>query len=79
MAVTKGQLISDIELRLTKGKPSDDIAIYRNQIAYWLDIERDNILTDILSDSIKKGNDIDPFYVESDLCLSLSISNQYAI
>ena len=70
MSVTKGKLISDIELRLTKGKPSDDMAIYRNQIAYWLDVERDNILTDILGEAIKKGDDIDPTYVTQDLCLS---------
>lgn len=70
MAVTKGQLISDVELRLTKGKPSDDLAVYRNQIAYWLDIERDNLLTDILSRSISDGDDIDPYYIESDLCIS---------
>lgn len=70
MSIKKSKIISDIELRLTKGKPSDDMAIYRNQIAYWMDTERDNLLSEVLSFTIKNGDDIDPIYIEQDLCLS---------
>ncbi len=40
----KGDIISDIELRLTKGKPSDDLEIDRRQIAFWMDTIRGQML-----------------------------------
>lgn len=70
MAINKDTIISDIELRLTKGKPSDDIAIYRNQISHWIDITRDGIVTSLITSLVMNGEEIDPFYIDSDLCLS---------
>jgi hypothetical protein len=70
MPVSKGRIISDIELRLSKGKPSDDLNIRRNQIAHWLDMERDNIIRASISESLKIGNDVNPLYVFKDECLS---------
>lgn len=40
----KGDIISDIELRLTRGKPSDDFETDRRQIAFWMDTIRVQML-----------------------------------
>ena len=61
---TKGALISDIELRLSRGKPSNDFEIERSQIAHWLDISRDETVAEKLNAQILTDEDIDPFYVE---------------
>ena len=62
---TKGEIISDLELRFTKGKPSDDLEIERDQIAFWIDIAANGLLSDYLSKQIKRGEDIDPYYISS--------------
>ena len=41
---TKKELISDIELRLTKGKPSDDFEVDKRQISFQLDIVRSALI-----------------------------------
>lgn len=61
---TKGALISDIELRLSRGKPSNDFEIERSQIAHWLDISRDEVVAQKLNTQIASDEDIDPFYIE---------------
>ena len=38
------QLISDIELRLSKGNISDDFTIDRRQIQFWIDSERSRLM-----------------------------------
>lgn len=41
---TKKELISDVELRLTKGKPSDDFEVDKRQISFQLDIVRSALI-----------------------------------
>lgn len=59
---TRQQLISDIELRLYKSKPSDDSELEKSYIAYLIDLYRNQILQDKLNDDIQKGKEISPFY-----------------
>lgn len=44
----KGDLISDLELRLSAAKPSDDDAVNRRQISDWLDLARDNYYASVI-------------------------------
>lgn len=69
---TKNELISDIELRLYKGKPSDDIELSRSQVSHWIDITREDILSDMFNEALRRGGSIDPFYVFKEECLTLS-------
>lgn len=45
---TKIELISDIELRLSRGKPSDEFEIPQAQIAQWIDNGRAKVLEEVL-------------------------------
>lgn len=69
MATTKNQIISDVELRLTKGKPSDDMSVRRNQISYWIDLVRDQIVSETIEQGIAEDRSINPYYIEKDSCL----------
>ena len=60
---TKGELVSDLELRFTEGKPSDDLELERDQIAHWLDIAANSLLSDNLSKQITRRGDINPLYI----------------
>lgn len=60
---TKGELISDLELRFTEGKPSDDLELERDQIAHWLDLAANSLLSDNLSKQIARNGDINPLYI----------------
>lgn len=60
---TKGELISDIELRLTKSFPSDDLELERDQIALWLDQASNAVVSDLISKQIAKNEDINPYYI----------------
>jgi hypothetical protein len=60
---TKGELISDLELRFTESKPSDDLELERDQLAHWLDLSANSLLSDSLSKNISKGIDINPEYI----------------
>ena len=67
---TKGELISDLELRFTEGKPSDDLEIERDQLGFWLDLSANAILSDYLSKQISKNEDINPFYIQKSAYLT---------
>lgn len=60
---TKGDIVSDLELRFTQGKPSDDLELERDQIAFWVDTAANTFLSDYLSRQIAKGGDINPIYI----------------
>lgn len=66
MAATKKQLVDDVELRLTQGKPSADFEIPKVQIERWVDIARDKYITEYIIESMKVGgvHSIDPIYIE---------------
>lgn len=64
----KGKLISDIELRITKSKPSDDLELERSLIGHWLDVVRDGLVVDELQANYKAGSPINPVYIEKDTC-----------
>lgn len=68
MARTKGELISDIELRLTRGNPSSDIELERSQIAYWLDMARDKIVMAKINSSLFANEPVDPTYISHIPC-----------
>ena len=62
---TKGQLISDLELRFTEAKPSDDLELERDQIGHWLDIASNSLLSDYISKQMARMEDINPFYIKT--------------
>lgn len=54
--ITQEYLVSDLELRLTKSKPSSDLDLTYAQMAYWVDQARDTVTKNMI-DQEKK---IDP-------------------
>lgn len=62
-----GKLISDVELRLSHAKPSDDFSIPRKQIRLWLD----SIAPSLNADWIKKknGGEVPPQLIRQFTCL----------
>jgi hypothetical protein len=69
---TKSELISDVELRLTKGKPSDDLELERDQIGHWIDVVRDEIVSDFVQSAYKRGDTISSEYIKKEACISFS-------
>lgn len=65
---TKGELISDIELRLSGGKPADDFEIDRPQIGHWLDVTRDGLVKTVLDTQINKYGTVDDYYIVREAC-----------
>lgn len=70
--VTRGKIISDIELRLTRGKVSDDFELSRRQIAFWVDEGRDEVVQLYLNTLAKKNVPIDPFFISREECKLVS-------
>jgi len=60
---TKGELVSDLELRFTESRPSDDLELERDQLAHWLDLSANSLLSDYLSKQLVRKEDINPFYI----------------
>lgn len=61
---TKDQLISDVILRVSGGKPSDDLELERSQVGFWISLARDFVLKKYLDSKISNGETIDPSYVK---------------
>jgi len=55
--------ISDIESRLTANKPSDDLELSREQIAYLLAVTRDGLVKQRLDQKLMAGLQVDPTYL----------------
>ena len=49
--ITQEYLVGDLELRLSKSKPSQDLDVTYGQMAYWLDQARDSVTYSYIKDS----------------------------
>lgn len=62
--MTKNQLVSDIILRITQGKPSDDLELEPRQVAYWIDMVLGALIKLDIEDALaQKRGMIDPSYI----------------
>lgn len=75
MSVTKAKLLSDIELQLSQGDISDDSAIDRRQIAFWIDYELPLLIRGECDALIQLGKQIPPVYVIRETSLELDEEN----
>jgi hypothetical protein len=72
---TKGELISDLELMFTQGKPSDDLELEREQIAKWLDDASNMVVSDQLGRQLAKGENINPVYIKKSAYIQATSEN----
>lgn len=73
--MTKEQLVSDIILRVTRGKPSDDLELEPDQVAHWIDLVLGAIVKQSIEESLKKGDTINPVYINHEECISPRLKN----
>ena len=66
---TKEQLISDIILRVTKGKPSDDLELEPRQVAFWIDQILPALQKQVLDKRIAEGSTIGADYIKVEDCI----------
>lgn len=59
---SKNALISDIILRITKSKPSDDLEIEPSQVAFWISKIGNEYIQKYLDKKLENGKSIDPFF-----------------
>lgn len=64
MAATKDQLISDLILRISAGKPSDDLELERSQVGFWLTQAGNAVVKAYLEKKLSTGEPIDSFFLE---------------
>lgn len=72
--MTKHQLISDVILRISAGKPSDDLELEKKQVAFWIDQVLNALVKKTLDERIMKGNGVDPIYLYSEMNKSVNLS-----
>ena len=72
MGKTKQELISDIELRVTRGKPSDDLELEQDQIAHWIETTANSVVADYLNKLIRANKAIPPQYIAKVLAIQLA-------
>ncbi len=65
---TKNQLVSDIILRIYKGKPSDDGELEPKQVAFWISMVLEGMVKDNLDALVESGQYIPDFYVIKETC-----------
>lgn len=72
---TKSQFVSDIILRVTASKPSDDLELEPRQIAYWLDQVLNSVVKTALDDKLKRGDNIDATYLYPQYNVDVNMEN----
>jgi hypothetical protein len=72
MGKTKQELVSDIELKITRGKPSDDLELEKSQIEHWLDVTVNSVVSDYLNKLIRANKPLPPRYIAKVLSLQLN-------
>jgi hypothetical protein len=71
MGKTKQELVSDIELRVTRGKPSDELELEQEQIIHWLEVAANSVVADYLNKKIRSKKAIPPEYIQKVLAIQL--------
>jgi len=74
---SKQKLLSDIELQLHQGAPSDDSELDHTQIAYWVDLELPSLMRQECDTMLRQGKQIPPIYIvrENGLELTEEVTN----
>lgn len=70
--VTKEKLISDVELQLTQGAISQDSELEKTQLAFWLTQELNTLKSQEISQLIKQGKQVPPYYITREACKQLT-------
>ncbi len=60
---TKHQLISDIIIRVTKGKPADDLELEPRQVEFWINLVLEGLVKDMLDSLSEDNKSIPSFFV----------------
>lgn len=61
--MNKSQLISDIILHISAGKPSDDLELEPKQVAFWIDQVLNATVKTTLDEKIRSGEGVDGVYL----------------
>lgn len=70
--MTKFQIISDVILRISSAKPSDDLELEPKQVAFWIDQVLNALVKDTLDKRIKNKEGVDGEYITLEDNLSVS-------
>lgn len=73
--MTKEQLVSDVILRVTKGKPSDDLELEPRQVAFWIDLVLPAVVKSSIEEVLKSGGTVDPIYIQYEECINPQIKD----
>lgn len=78
--ITQAYIVSDLELRLAKSKPSNDIDLTYEQMAYWVDEARDMVTKQYVDEAkaideslVLIVKDITPYEITSEIFIDLGI------
>lgn len=69
--MTKEQLISDIILRITKGKPADDLELERSQVEFWINIVLDEMVKNYLDEKALSFQQLPNFFIVREACKAI--------
>ena len=65
--IIKDKLISDLELRLSKFKPHEDLKINRSLLAYWIDSSRDSLVIQKIAQDLGARKIIDASFIDKEV------------